>query len=124
MFAINRVPYTLAKLAICYLSLWLLHVHTLDWVAIFTIVSLHNLPFISVSTNYCQFLWEMAARFCELKEPPSMTEQSNFDFLYVSDEDEDEDSVSEDEEQEIITVVYFWQGRDASEMGWLHFTHG
>ena len=41
-----------------------------------------------------------------------------------SDEDEEEDSVSEDEDQEIITVVYFWQGRDASEMGWLHFTHG
>lgn len=41
-----------------------------------------------------------------------------------SDEDEEEDSPSEDEEQEIITVVYFWQGRDASEMGWLHFTHG
>ena len=39
------------------------------------------------------------------------------------DEEEDED-VEEDEDQEIITVVYFWQGRDASEMGWLHFTHG
>lgn len=44
-------------------------------------------------------------------------------YLLADEEEEDED-VEEDEEQEIITVVYFWQGRDASEMGWLHFTHG
>ncbi len=37
------------------------------------------------------------------------------------DEDEDE---TEEEEGEIETVVYFWQGREATNMGWLHFTHG
>ena len=30
----------------------------------------------------------------------------------------------EEEDEEIQTVVYFWQGRDASKMGWLHFTLG
>ena len=43
----------------------------------------------------------------------------------TDEEDEEEDvEEEEEEEQEVITVVYFWQGRDASEMGWLHFTHG
>ena len=30
----------------------------------------------------------------------------------------------DEEEEEMQTVVYFWQGRDASNMGWLHFTLG
>lgn len=36
----------------------------------------------------------------------------------------DEDADPEEEEQEVMTVVYFWQGREANNMGWLHFTHG
>ena len=37
---------------------------------------------------------------------------------------EGEGEEDEEEEEEIQTVVYFWQGRDASKMGWLHFTLG
>ena len=37
---------------------------------------------------------------------------------------EGEGEEEEEEEGEILTVVYFWQGRDASKMGWLHFTLG
>lgn len=36
-----------------------------------------------------------------------------------SSEDEDEEDVPEDD---FKCVVYFWQGRDASNMGWLTFT--
>lgn len=36
----------------------------------------------------------------------------------------EEEEEEEGEEGEILTVVYFWQGRDASKMGWLHFTLG
>lgn len=42
----------------------------------------------------------------------------------LGDEEEGEDEEAEEEEQEVTTVVYFWQGREASNMGWLHFTHG
>ena len=42
----------------------------------------------------------------------------------VEDEEGEEDAEAEEDEQEVITVVYFWQGREASNMGWLHFTHG
>ena len=46
-------------------------------------------------------------------------------FLSLSDEDEEDlDEEEEEPEQEIQTVVYFWQGRDAGKMGWLHFTLG
>ena len=48
-------------------------------------------------------------------------------FLSLSDEDEedlDEEEEEPEQEQEIQTVVYFWQGRDAGKMGWLHFTLG
>ena len=47
-------------------------------------------------------------------------------FIDQSDEEEEDNSEEEPEEpdQEIQTVVYFWQGRDASNMGWLHFTLG
>ena len=37
---------------------------------------------------------------------------------------EGEEEEEEDEEEEVQTVVYFWQGRNASKMGWLHFTLG
>jgi len=40
------------------------------------------------------------------------------------EEDEDLDEEEEEPEHEIQTVVYFWQGRDAGNMGWLHFTLG
>ena len=39
-------------------------------------------------------------------------------------EGEGEGEDDEDAEEEIQTVVYFWQGRDASKMGWLQFTLG
>ena len=41
-----------------------------------------------------------------------------------SGEEEEEEEEEDDEEKEIQTVVYFWQGKDASQMGWLHFTLG
>lgn len=42
----------------------------------------------------------------------------------IDEEEGDEDGDTEEEqEQEVVTVVYFWQGRDANNMGWLHFTH-
>ena len=34
-------------------------------------------------------------------------------------EEEDEE---EEQEEDFKCVVYFWQGRDASNMGWLNFT--
>lgn len=37
------------------------------------------------------------------------------------DEEEDEEEPPEDEE-DYKCVVYFWQGRDAGNMGWLTFT--
>ncbi|XP_065899983.1 protein flightless-1 homolog [Dysidea avara] len=37
----------------------------------------------------------------------------------IEEEDDDDD---DDDENETHTVVYFWQGRDASNMGWLTFT--
>ncbi|CAI8051353.1 Protein flightless-1 homolog [Geodia barretti] len=51
---------------------------------------------------------------------------------YLEDKERDEESgeesgdgeEEEEEEDEVQTVVYFWQGRDASKMGWLHFTLG
>ena len=45
-------------------------------------------------------------------------------LLLPPSDEEDEDSEDEDPDQEIQTVVYFWQGRLASNMGWLHFTLG
>lgn len=47
-------------------------------------------------------------------------------ILYTDpvDDEDDEEAEEEDEEAEISTVVYFWQGRDTNNMGWLHFTHG
>ena len=39
-------------------------------------------------------------------------------------EGEGDQEEEEDEDEEIQTVVYFWQGRNASNMGWLHFTLG
>lgn len=45
--------------------------------------------------------------------------------MYVCvDEEEEEEGEAEEEEQDVVTVVYFWQGREANNMGWLHFTHG
>ncbi len=49
--------------------------------------------------------------------------------LIDQSDEEEEDSEEEPEEpeepeEEIQTVVYFWQGRNASNMGWLHFTLG
>ena len=44
--------------------------------------------------------------------------------LCVDDEDGEEEAEADEEDQEVTTVVYFWQGREASRMGWLHFTHG
>lgn len=43
----------------------------------------------------------------------------------VSEEDEgdEEGDAEEEQEQEVVTVVYFWQGKEANNMGWLHFTH-
>ena len=41
-----------------------------------------------------------------------------------SDEEDDEEGEAEEEEPDVVTVVYFWQGREANNMGWLHFTHG
>ena len=40
------------------------------------------------------------------------------------DEEEEEEGETEEEEPDVVTVVYFWQGREANNMGWLHFTHG
>ena len=44
-----------------------------------------------------------------------------------ADEEEGEEEAEGgegEEEQEVTTVVYFWQGREATNMSWLHFTHG
>ena len=41
-----------------------------------------------------------------------------------SGEESGDGEEEEEEEDEVQTVVYFWQGRDASKMGWLHFTLG
>jgi hypothetical protein len=38
------------------------------------------------------------------------------------DDDEEEDENEEPPEEDYKCVVYFWQGRDASNMGWLNFT--
>ena len=38
------------------------------------------------------------------------------------DDDEEEDEDEEPPEEDYKCVVYFWQGRDASNMGWLTFT--
>ncbi|CAC5384169.1 Protein flightless-1,Protein flightless-1 homolog [Mytilus coruscus] len=38
------------------------------------------------------------------------------------DDDEEEDENEEPPEEDFKCVVYFWQGRDASNMGWLTFT--
>lgn len=45
-------------------------------------------------------------------------------FACLPDEEDEDEDLEEEEEQEVTTVVYFWQGRDANNMGWLHFTHG
>ena len=37
-------------------------------------------------------------------------------------EGEDEEEEEEEQEEDFKCVVYFWQGRDASNMGWLNFT--
>ena len=34
----------------------------------------------------------------------------------------EEDDEEEEQEEDFKCVVYFWQGRDASNMGWLNFT--
>lgn len=49
-----------------------------------------------------------------------MTEQDEDSGEESGDGEEEED----EEDGEKQTVVYFWQGRDASKMGWLHFTLG
>lgn len=38
------------------------------------------------------------------------------------DDDDEEDENEEPPEEDFKCVVYFWQGRDASNMGWLTFT--
>ena len=45
-------------------------------------------------------------------------------IVFAEEEEGDDDVDTEEEEQDVITVVYFWQGRQATNMGWLHFTHG
>ncbi|KAL5473171.1 hypothetical protein EMCRGX_G027619 [Ephydatia muelleri] len=40
------------------------------------------------------------------------------------EEEEEGDEQDDDEEVSTETIVYFWQGRDASNMGWLHFSLG
>ncbi|ETN79136.1 leucine Rich repeat-containing domain protein [Necator americanus] len=37
-------------------------------------------------------------------------------------EDEEEEDGDQESQQDFKCVLYFWQGRDASNMGWLHFT--
>ena len=44
-------------------------------------------------------------------------------WLLDEEDGEEDGDVEEDEDQEVMTVVYFWQGRHANNMGWLHFTH-
>ncbi len=44
--------------------------------------------------------------------------------MSIEEEEGDEEGDGEEEEQDVITVVYFWEGRHANSMGWLHFTHG
>lgn len=41
---------------------------------------------------------------------------------WVPPEEEDENTHNGDPEDDFQCVVYFWQGRDASNMGWLTFT--
>lgn len=62
---------------------------------------------------------------------PSVVDDVMSHDCHVIEREQDEESgeegegeEEEDAEEEIQTVVYFWQGRDASKMGWLHFTLG
>ncbi|XGW13461.1 hypothetical protein V3C99_000077 [Haemonchus contortus] len=44
-------------------------------------------------------------------------------YAVIPDESEDESDAGDVEsQQDFKCVLYFWQGRDASNMGWLHFT--
>ena len=54
-----------------------------------------------------------------------MYSYTNSGLLCIEEEEgEEEEADQEEEEQDVITVVYFWEGRHANGMGWLHFTHG
>ncbi|XP_077979602.1 protein flightless-1 homolog isoform X2 [Glandiceps talaboti] len=56
---------------------------------------------------------------CRYWVPKDLNDDSKDDAEGGGDEDEEEGS---DEVDEFQYVVYFWQGRDASNMGWLTFT--
>lgn len=43
-------------------------------------------------------------------------------WVSVDDEEGNEDNISDGQPEDFQCVVYFWQGRDASNMGWLTFT--
>jgi len=43
-------------------------------------------------------------------------------WVPVDDEEGNEDNISDGQPEDFQCVVYFWQGRDASNMGWLTFT--
>jgi hypothetical protein len=46
-------------------------------------------------------------------------------YLYPPDKDEevsDESDEDEEEEDNLEVIVYFWEGRDANQLGWLTFT--
>ena len=46
-------------------------------------------------------------------------------YLYPPDKDEEESEGSDEEDEEednLEVIVYFWEGRDANQLGWLTFT--
>lgn len=74
-------------------------------------------PFLTYALPICFSIFHLSY---PLFPPPPFV----FPLSSPSSDEEDEDSEDEEPEQEIQTVVYFWQGRLASNMGWLHFTLG